>query len=356
MLRYAFLAAAISFISACPCYDPSWCLPINTGPRKEVLGYTIRPNDWHDYDWTKLTTLALFYSPNDTNLTCYAHSKGVRVVSSGNMAVADMLNKAARSSFIEKQLSLAKKFYLDGINLDVEWPLNSTAARNALNDLVAETKSAFSRAIPGSQVSFDIGWSPDCVDKRCYDAVGLAHVADFLVVMSYDERSQIWGPCVASANSPLPKTERGIEDFVTNLGIVSDKLVLGQPWYGYDYKCLYLDDIDLCSLPNIPFRGAPCSDAAGREVDYGLVKQMLKNSTSGRVWNDTLKAPYFNYKALDGSTHQVWYDDPESLTLKYEYGKSAGLRGLAFWTVDSLDYQSEEGKADAKAMWDAVTV
>ena len=61
------------------------------------------------------------------------------------------------------------------------------------------------------QVTFDVAWSPDCIDGRCYDAVGLANACDFLVVMSYDEQSQITeGPCVAKANSPLEQTEGGM--------------------------------------------------------------------------------------------------------------------------------------------------
>lgn len=60
------------------------------------------------------------------------------------------------------------------------------------------------------QVSFDVAWSPDCIDGRCYDAEALSKVVDFLVVMAYDEQSQIkTGNCVAKANSPLKQTKAG---------------------------------------------------------------------------------------------------------------------------------------------------
>jgi len=52
---------------------------------------------------------------------------------------------------------------------------------------------------PVFQVSVDIAWSPDCVDIRCYDYLRLAQIADFAIVMAYDERSQIFGECVAWA-------------------------------------------------------------------------------------------------------------------------------------------------------------
>lgn len=60
------------------------------------------------------------------------------------------------------------------------------------------------------QVSFDVAWSPDCIDGRCYDAEALSKVVDFLVVMAYDEQSQIkTADCVAKANSPLKQTKAG---------------------------------------------------------------------------------------------------------------------------------------------------
>lgn len=40
---------------------------------------------------------------------------------------------------------------------------------------------------------------------------------------------QIWGSCVASANTPLALLERGLEQWL-QLGVPADKLVLGLPW------------------------------------------------------------------------------------------------------------------------------
>jgi hypothetical protein len=72
------------------------------------------------------------------------------------------------------------------------------------------------------QVTFDVAWSPDCTDGRCYDVVQLSKSVDFFAVMAYDEMSQIFGPeCTAYANSPFNKTKSGI-----------------YPWK-LSYKCLW---------------------------------------------------------------------------------------------------------------------
>ena len=60
------------------------------------------------------------------------------------------------------------------------------------------------------QVSVDVAWSPDCIDQRCYDYVGLSKSSDFLFVMAYAEQSQIFGKCIAGANSDYVKTSNGM--------------------------------------------------------------------------------------------------------------------------------------------------
>ncbi len=47
----------------------------------------------------------------------------------------------------------------------------------------------------------------------------------------------------------------------------------------------------------VPFRGVNCSDAAGSQKEYQLIQRIMReNSTSGRLWNPSYKAPHFNFK------------------------------------------------------------
>lgn len=47
---------------------------------------------------------------------------------------------------------------------------------------------------------------------------------------SLTRAAQIWGRCVASANSPLALVRRGVQQYL-DLGVPASKLVLGLPWY-----------------------------------------------------------------------------------------------------------------------------
>ncbi|XP_025071548.1 di-N-acetylchitobiase-like isoform X2 [Alligator sinensis] len=286
---------------------------------------------------------------------CYAHAKGARVVLKGDVPVKNMLEPAARELWITQQVELAKKQYMDGINIDIEQAVSrSSPEYDALTDLVKETTDAFHSAIPGSQVTFDVAWSPECIDQRCYNYIGLANACDFVFVMSYDEQSQTWGECIARPNAPYNKTVSGYEDYI-NMGIDPKKLVMGVPWYGYDYTCLNLSEDHICSIKPVPFHGAPCSDAAGRQVPYRIIMDQVTSSISGSQWDAEQEAPYYEYKDALGHFHQVWYDDPWSISLKAAYAQERGLRGIGMWNGDCLNYsRTPVAEQQTEAMWQAL--
>ncbi|KAG8003721.1 Di-N-acetylchitobiase [Nibea albiflora] len=320
----------------CPCERPELCLHIREERDFEVVFvFDVGGKTWKSYNWSMITTVATF-GKYDAELMCYAHSKGARVV-------------------LKEKVNLAKHQFMDGINLDIEQAVEEGSPEYyALTNLVKETTDAFHREIPGSQVSFDVAWSPKCIDKRCYDYVTIAESCDLLFVMSYDEQSQIMGDCIAMANAPLAQTLNAYDQYL-NLNIDPKKLVMGLPWYGYDYPCLDLSQEGVCTIAKVPFRGAPCSDAAGKQKTYKWIMKQVNVSMSGSLWDDEQKAPYFNYKDDKGQIHQVWYDDPQSICPKADYVKSKGLRGIGMWNGNILDYSDGPvaGQQTA-AMWNAL--
>lgn len=259
--------------------------------------------------------------------------------------------------WIQEQLKAVQTNFADGLNIDIEGSTqNGTNEATLLLQLVQNTSAAFKAANKDYQVTFDVAWSPNCIDGRCYDYSGIAAATDFVVVMSYDERSQIYDACVASANSALSTTAEGI-GYYLKLDIPPDKLVLGQPWYGYDYPCLSLTEDSLCTIPKVPFRGVNCSDAAGTQLSYTDIRDLVRTSTTFIQWNDTLQSPFFNYKSSSGEQHQVWFDNTESLSLKYALAAQLGLHGLAIWNVDQVNYgDSPDQKFLREEMWDAITI
>ncbi|KAM8792002.1 di-N-acetylchitobiase [Rhynchonycteris naso] len=338
----------------CPCQDPELCKPIRSRPNFEVFVFDVGGKTWKSYDWSQITTVALF-GKYDSELMCYAHSKGARVVLKGDVSLKDIIDPNIRASWIAQQVNLAKTQYMDGINLDIEQEVNSSSPEyDALTALVKETTDSFHREIEGSQVTFDVAWSPNCIDKRCYNYTGIAEACDFLFVMSYDEQSQVWSECIAAANSPYNQTLTAYDDYI-KMGINPKKLVMGLPWYGYDYTCLTLSEDHVCSIAEVPFRGAPCSDAAGRQIPYKIAMKQVNISISGILWDEYQKSPYYNYKDSSGHFHQVWYDNPKSISLKAAYIPAHGLLGIGMWNANLLDYSGDAvARQQTEDMWKAL--
>lgn len=291
----------------------------------------------------------------DTDLMCHAHKHGARVVRIVNFPVGQLLNNTYRKQWIKQQLSEVDKYFYDGVNFDTEdaLPLTRRDLRDALTSLVNETYQILKGKNPNYQITYDVAWSPHCIDDRCYDVKALSEVTDFLFVMAYDERSQIFGPCIAGPNSAYNNAVYGINEYSTELRIPRRKLVLGVPWYGYRYPCISLSG-RICKLKKVPFRGANCSDAAGKEFDISvIVDEMLPKSKTGKMWDDDSKTPYFTYQEHNGSVFQVWFDDQKSLEKKYNLARQLHLRGVGMWNVDCVRYDDSEHSTKLREMmWD----
>lgn len=176
-------------------------------------------------------------------------------------------------------------------------------------------------------------------------------------------RSQIYYQCIAGANSPLRLVRKGLEEYIIGYDIPAAKLVLGLPWYAYQYPCENLAD-SIChtrevrlivrtilTLRQVPFRGAPCSDAAGNQIDYSTVVSHIAKSTVAPEWDSISATPFLT---INGTT-QIWYDNEHSLSLKYGLASQLNLRGVGMWHVDALDYSGKETPVESTAgMWNAL--
>ena len=53
--------------------------------------------------------------------------------------------------------------------------------------------------------------------------------------------------------------------------------------------------------------------------------------------------------------HQIWYDDPESLSRKYHFAADKNLRGVGMWQADALDYGNSTVAVKTRvSMWNAL--
>ena len=135
------------------------------------------------------------------------------------------------SSFAPRQLARLDSLGADGLNLDIEG--SRAENRDALTALVAELAAALRGANPRAQLSFDTGIYP-LGQADAYDHVALAVSLDFFVPMAYD---MCWGAGAAAANCPIGGLGAGLAQYTNDLNISAAQLVVGLPWYGWDFPC-----------------------------------------------------------------------------------------------------------------------
>ncbi len=142
-----------------------------------------------------------------------------------------------------------------------------------------------------------------------YELLGSA--ADMVFLMTY-EWGYTYGPPMAVA--PLPNVRRVLEYALTE--IPADKVFLGIPNYGYDWKLPYRQgETKAVTLGNI-----------------GAVR--LAAETGSEILFDSYsQSPYFHYTDFSGAEHVVWFEDVRSLREKFLLTSEKGIRGCGYWNI-----------------------
>ena len=152
------LGSVVSFAwidGQCPCANQSLCQPIQLGPRREKFTFIVSLDNWRSYDYSQLTTIALFVDHLVPEFYCFAHSKQVRLVWTAGYDVKKLGDAAARKEWLQSQVDRVNSTFTDGINIDVEHEIaeNSKAAQE-FTSLVRELTDLLHAGVPGSQVKF----------------------------------------------------------------------------------------------------------------------------------------------------------------------------------------------------------
>lgn len=82
LITLCLLCCKVDFARSgpCPCPDETLCERITKKVNKEVLVWSTSDTVWQFYNWSVVTTVAIFHKWND-ELMCLAHSKVGKYVS-----------------------------------------------------------------------------------------------------------------------------------------------------------------------------------------------------------------------------------------------------------------------------------
>ena len=329
--------ASLVKVDSCPCVNVSLCRPLTTPkPEKELFVYT--PNEEMyatSYNWSKITTVVTYSLP-DPQFVCFAHERHVRVV----LAVGTDWSVAnwpeARASFAQSVAQTIAANGLDGVNLDFEEgysnPMN-TSEVTSLFYLVVQAVRAYN---PGAQASVCIAnfdWFPPTpLTDLPYDFAALLSVSDFLMAMMYDEMVPFIG-----ANSLITAINYTFQGLYQVASMAPSRLVMGFPWYGYEYACRNRTVIkDVCwgtTAVQLNYDGIIqiVQNQSACHVNRTRVEYDMSNATGTYAW-------FRVTNVCDRQTpeHIVIFDDVRTLLPKYALAMATGAKGLSMWDASAL--------------------
>ena len=292
------------------------------------------------YDYNSLSHIAYFSYETDTAtggyttirgwdttpLIAYAHQRGVKVTLTVTNFGYDQNDKLLSDTVKQVRMfntlvSLLRSRSGDGVNFDFELIRNTQRAN--LVSFMRRAATRIKAELPGAEISMAtpaVDWSGS------WDFAQLAQICDYLIVMGYDyyyRGSSTAGP-VAPLEGENYNITRTIDTYLA-AGVPRQKLLLGVPWYGFDWP-----------VQSNARKSAATGTASSRT--YVVAEPMA--SSYGKIFDQATKVPWFPYQS--GSTwRQVWYDDSMSLAMKYNLVNARAIGGIGVWALSYDGGRSE---------------
>lgn len=279
-----------------------------------------------------------FLSDSATQLFKKAHTNGTRVVATltqmDNYSITSLMdNPSAQEGLINDTTSLVKKRGIDGVNIDFEYFGDpGDEYRNKFSYFVSNFANVMHKKVPGSKVTVSV-YASAIKDPKIYDIGSLASTADGIFMMAYDF-------AVASSQNAIPTSplyghkegqywydvSSAVADFLTVMP--SKKLILGLPWYGYNYP-VYNPKVMAQTAQGYWLNSWPQTYSDANQIGSALTG-----------WDDLGKVSWKAY-AANGVWRMIFMEDPKSLKIKYDFAKQKKLAGVGMWAMGN-DYGKTE--------------
>jgi chitinase len=236
-----------------------------------------------------------------------------------------------RARFAETAVTLMKDWGFDGIDVDWEYPANTTEAGNFLL-LLQAVRSAldnYSRRYAwGYRFLLTIAASAGPVNYERLALNDLGSVLDYVNLMGYDfsgpwdNSSGHHANLYSNPSNPAAtkfSTDRAITDYIAG-GIPAKKILLGMPIYGRAFQNT--------SGPGQAYYGIGEGTWEAGIHDYNTLP--LRGATE--IFDEASGATY-SYNAA--TREMISYDTPDMVSRKVAYLKRRGLGGSMFWEVSA---------------------
>jgi len=247
-------------------------------------------------------------------------------------------NLPAQKTLINNLIQIVQTDKIDGLNLNFEYDGKpDDKYRSEFTNFAKELTSSFKTESPKTELSID--FFPLSIGKpRLYDVASLAPLFDKVIVMSYDYysgSSDLAGPVAPIFGyiaSPSATQTSYFFDVNTTYNdylkvVPKEKLIMGVPYYGWDYP---VEDNTIALSKVLPQND---QNGYSEVISYGRARTNTDLKAENCQWDDTAKATWCAYTDSNKIQREVWLEDNKSIGIKFDFAKTNNLGGIAIWTL-----------------------
>jgi chitinase len=245
------------------------------------------------------------------------------------------LTEQSRQIFIASALDLIKRYDLDGLDVDWEYPGQRGAGstfrpedKQNFTLLLKELRQAFNQETSQSHKKLYLTIAAEAADEYLQhtDMNQVQSYVDAVNLMAYDyympASDRITGNLAPLFTSPADPKNASAEASVQNYeraGVPAEKIVLGVPFYGRAWR-------DVPDRNHGLFQHGKSGPNA--QVTYDTIATTMLGHGFIRYWDAASSVPYL----YNPEQHVfVSYEDPRSLAAKCRYVLKNKLAGIMFW-------------------------
>ncbi|RHZ89445.1 hypothetical protein Glove_14g58 [Diversispora epigaea] len=237
-------------------------------------------------------------------------------------------NPVTRKNLVESLVKLVKDYYIDGIDIDWEYPKTPQEGENYVK-LVRELRIALDNYANEirERIPFLITAAMPCGPDN-YNKIPLEEFSkyvNYLNLMAYDF-SGSWSEIVGHQSNlydflgiPL-SVDKAVTDYL-NSRVPHNKIVIGIPMYGRAFE-------------NTEGIGAKFNGIGPGSFEPGIYdyKALPRDENTKEIYIDKLGAS-FSYNPT--TKELITYDSPQVIKEKIKYIKKKKLNGVMFWELSN---------------------
>ena len=222
-----------------------------------------------------------------------------------NVTHEALSNENTRKKVINKTLELCKKYGMKGINIDFEH--TRVDDRDYITDFVREFRQA-----AGDDFIISVDVTPQIsadVTKEPYDRKTLADIADYMVVMAYDQH---WGSSDKAGSVAQYKWVEGSVNVLFR-SIPNKKMILGVPLYTRIWK-------------------ETGGKVTSKTISMEEVARIIAAKGLKPVWDKESQQNYVEYQE-NNANYKIWIEDANSIEKKVSLVNKYNLAGVGSWRL-----------------------